>query len=166
MDLSSILTAGGAGGVFGILGQIANRGIGILEAKERRKDLVLGYDQEQKRWGHEADLLKLQMQARSEETEQELSLADAKGAWEGFTASQQAEAAIGHSYPWVEAIRALTRPVLTLEAQLLLALVFFAVKGSERADLLASVVDTVTFTASASLLWWFGERAERKSRAK
>ena len=166
MDLSSILTAGGAGGVFGILGQIANRGIGILEAKERRKDLVLGYDQEQKRWGHEADLLKLQMQARSEETEQELSLADAKGAWEGFTASQQAEASIGHSYPWVEAIRALTRPILTLEAQLLLALVFFAVKGSERADLLASVVDTVTFTASASLLWWFGERAERKSRAK
>lgn len=166
MDIASILTAGGAGGVFGILGQIANRGIGIFEAREHRKDLVLSYEQEQKRWGHEADLLKLQMQAKQEETEQELSLADAKGAWEGFTASQTAESSIGHSYPWVEAVRALTRPVLTLEAQVLLALVFFAVKGSERAELVGAVVDTVTFTASASLLWWFGERAERKSRAK
>lgn len=165
MDIGSILTAGAGGGIFGIVGQLANRGLAIYELAERRKDTMLANQQEEKRWGHEARLLEMQAKARAEETEQEIALADTAGAWESFTASQHAEASIGKSYPWVDAVRALTRPALTLEAQVLLAIVYFTMHG-DRADLQATIVETVTFCASASLLWWFGERAERKTRGR
>lgn len=166
MDIGSILTAGGAGGLFGILGQIGNRAVGIWESREKRKDMVIQNAQEEKRWGHETNLLTLQMQAKREETEQEQALAETAGAWNAFTGSQAAEASIGKSYPWVEAVRALARPFLTLEAQILLAIVYFTLRGEARSELLAGIVETVTFCASASLLWWFGERAQQRVAGK
>lgn len=166
MGVIDILTAGAGGGLFGILGQVGNRAIGIWESREKRKDTLAAYAQEEKRWGHERGLLDLQMRAKAEETEQELQLAEAHGAWSAFASSHQAEASIGKSYPWVEAVRALARPVLTLEAQILLAIVFFTLKGQARVELTETIVETVTFCASASLLWWFGERAERRATRK
>ncbi|WP_332772923.1 hypothetical protein [Phenylobacterium sp.] len=166
MDLASIISAGAGGGLFGIVGQLANRGLAIWEQKEKRKELVLVHAQEEKRWGHEKGLLSLQMQARSEETEQELQLADAQGAWQSFAASQEADSKIGESYKWVAAVRHLTRPFLTMESQILLAIVFFTMKGDGREDLNKLIVETVTFCASASLLWWFGERAQSRRAGK
>lgn len=166
MSLVSILTSAAGGGLFGVVGQVANRGIGIFEAKEKRKDTQLSYQQEEKRWAHETGLLELQMRAKSEETESELRVAETSGAWASFASSQSAEAAIGKSYPWVDAVRALVRPVLTLESQVALIVLVILASQAERATILAQVTDTVTFIATAAALWWFGERAQRPSKGK
>lgn len=166
VDLASALGAGATGGLFGILGQVGNRAIGIWEAKEKRKDMVLAYAQEEKRWGQERALLELQMKAKAEETENEMALADTRGSWDGLRASAGSEARAPDSYRWVAAVRSLTRPFLTLETQLVLLVLVFAVQGPARAGLLQTVVDTAAFSASTALLWWFGERAQRPRGAK
>ena len=162
MNLVEILTAGAGGGLFGVLGQVGNRAIGIWEAKEKRKELVLVHAQEERRWAHEATLLDLQAKARAEETEGELALVEARGTWDGLAASHAAEAAIGKSYPWVEAVRGMTRPTLTLLSLIGLALVYFTDAG-RRPDLQSTIVDTVVFLASATTVWWFGDRAPRRA---
>lgn len=162
MDLGGILTAATSGGALGFLGQFISRGLNIWELREHRADLQLEQAQELKRWAHEKDLLQLQMQARSQETEQELDVADAASGWQARTAAMEAEAAIRPSWPWVEAVRALIRPVLTLECQALLVLVYFAGSAARQADLRTAIAESIMFNASATLLWWFGERAQRR----
>lgn len=166
VDIASALGAGATGGLFGLLGQVGNRAIGIWEAREKRKDMVLSYAQEEKRWGQERALLELQMKARAEETENEIALADARGSWDGLRASAEADAHPPESYRWVAAVRTLTRPFLTLETQLLLVVLLFVLKDQARVDLLQTVVDTAAFSASTALLWWFGERGQRPRGSK
>ena len=69
-----------------------------------------------------------------------------------------AEAAIGDSYKWVNAVRALTRPLLTL---LLWVIPWLAYLGAA-ADARAGIIETTTFAATAATLWWFGDRVSRR----
>ena len=55
------------------------------------------------------------------------------------------------------AVRTLTRPFLTLETQLALIALMLIVR--DRPGMMEAVIETITFGASASMLWWFGERA-------
>ena len=88
-------------------------------------------------------------------------LAETSGSWAGLAASLQAEAAIDDSYAWVNAVRALTRPVLTLLLWLITWLVFVASPEAEQ----VKIVETSTFAATAATLWWFGDRgAQRTAR--
>lgn len=70
-------------------------------------------------------------------------------------------------WPWVAAVRALTRPALTLLLWLLLAGLFLtAMVGRLEPELATKVVstalDTVAFAASTAMAWWFGDRAPRR----
>jgi hypothetical protein len=150
-ELFSMAGSALSGGLFGVLGQVANRAFGVWETREKRKDATLAYS-------HELALIDKQMQAKSEETEHELDLAAAHGSWDGLRASLEVEAKPADSYRWVAAVRTLTRPFLTLETQLALVALMLIVR--DRPGLLETVIETVTFGASASLLWWFGERAQ------
>ena len=69
----------------------------------------------------------------------------------------QAEAAIAASYPAVDAVRALTRPVLTLLLWLIAGGIWLGAGAGER----AAITETATFAATAATLWWFGDRAPR-----
>lgn len=149
-ELISMAGSALSGGLFGVLGQIANRAFGVWETREKRKDTALAYS-------HELALIDKQMRAKAEETEHELQLTAAHGSWDGLRASLEAEAKPAESYRWVSAVRTLTRPFLTLETQIALAVLMFVVR--DRPGLMETVIETVTFGASASLLWWFGERA-------
>jgi hypothetical protein len=164
IDFGGLLGSAAGGGLFGILGQIANRGFAIWERKEARRDAILAYEQEVKRWGHETVLLDLQMKQASESHEQDMESTALDGSWKGLHASLQAEAEIASSYRWVDAVRALTRPFLTLESQVAVAVIFFAASGAQKASIQETIVETITFIAVASALWWFGERAERKTK--
>lgn len=165
-DLLSLAATGASGGLlgglFGIAGQIGNRAMGVWEAREKRKDQVLAYAQEEKRWAQEAVLLRLQREARAEETEQELAIAAANGSWAGLNASIAAEAAGPPSYKWVGAVRTLVRPVLTLSFMLLTAAIYFTLRGDDPGDaaVKARLVEDVVFVTTAAALWWFGERAQ------
>lgn len=154
------LTGGALGAAFGALGSILNRGFGVLETREKRKDRQLELAHEKERWAHEDT-------ARADDARNALAQTQAQGSWAGLNASVEAEGAIGASWPWVSAVRALTRPGLTVMLWLLYAMLFLsAASGALEADTASSVigaaVDTVSFSAATALTWWFGDRAPRR----
>lgn len=149
-DIIGLAASAAGGGVFGLAGTVIGRIAGVIE---RRQDNA----QERARWQHEAALMTLQLQARASELAGQESLANTAGAWQGLAASMAAEAAIGDSYKWVNAVRALTRPLLTL----LLWLITILVYSGAAAEAKASIVETATFAATAATLWWFGDRGTK-----
>lgn len=165
-DIGGLLTAATGGGVFGLLGNLANRGFSIWETREKRKDAQMAYQQEEKRWANEKDLLRIQMEQKQEAHEQDLETAAVSGSWQGLTESLHAEAAVQPSYRWVNAVRSLVRPFLTLESQIAAGVIYLAAKGPAQAELQQAAAETILFIATASALWWFGARAEHKPRAR
>ena len=166
------------GGLTGVLGSLINRGFGLWELREKRKDRQLEIAHAERGWGHEKALHELQLRARAAETEQELAVAEqalqtaaVQGSWAGLEASLQAEARIGASYRWVEAVRALVRPSLTvLLWMIVLALFAMALTGELPTQTAAEVVETVvqaaTYGAVTALAWWFGDRAPGRAKRR
>jgi hypothetical protein len=103
-------------------------------------------------------LLDMQMKAKTAETEQELAVTASSGSWTGLGDSLKAETAIGSTYPWVNAVRALVRPALTLGLGGFLCAAFFATGGTAR----AAISDSLVFAAVTAIVWWFGDRAPKK----
>lgn len=153
-DLLGMGTSAMSGGLFGLVGNIATKAFGYFEAKQ-------AFTQKQAEWGHETELLKLQMQAKADETEQEIHVAESQGSWSGLTTSVAAEAAVGASYPWVNAVRALVRPVLTVGLTSFLSVAFFAMAPGDIDR--SYVADSLVFVAVTSIVWWFGDRAPKKN---
>jgi len=151
-DLIGLTASAAGGGVFGLAGTALGRIAGYFERKQ-------SHSHERARWLHETDLLKLQMQARTEEAEAEIALAETAGSWDGLKASIQADAAIGHSYNWVNAVRGLTRPALTLLLWIIAVGIYL---GSDAAGR-QSITETATFAATAATLWWFGDRGPQRT---
>ena len=161
------LAGGALGAAFGALGSILNRGLGIFETRERRKDRQLEMVHEVERWGQDLKLASEARAGRIEEARLALVQTDADGSWKGLNASLQADSRLGQSWPWVAAVRALTRPALTLLLWILFAVLFLsAMSGALQPDTAAGVVrtavETIAFSASTALAWWFGDRAPRR----
>jgi hypothetical protein len=150
MDLGSLVDSGLTGGLFGLLGNVAGKVIGIFESKQQ-------FAQKKEEWGHEERLLDMQMKAKAAETEQELAVTAASGSWGGLAESLKAETAIGAGYAWVNAVRALVRPALTLGLGGFLCAAFFATAGAAR----AAISDSLVFAAVTAIVWWFGDRAPK-----
>ncbi|MBV9046270.1 MAG: hypothetical protein JO294_14195 [Alphaproteobacteria bacterium] len=161
MDILGTLLGTGTsamtGGLFGLVGNIATKVVGYFEQKQ-------AFTQKQAEWLHEVDLLKLQMQVKAQETESEIKVAESQGSWSGLAGSLTAEGAIGASYPWVNAVRALTRPTLTVGLSTFLAAAFFAMNPGDIDR--AYVADSLVFAAVTAIVWWFGDRAPRKPVAR
>ena len=145
-----------SGGLFGLVGNIATKAFTYLDQRQ-------AFAEKQVAWAHETELLRLQMRAPQPETERESSIAD-NGSWSGLSSSLSSEAAIGHSYPWVNAARALVRPVLTLGLCIVLAFAFFSLAPSDAER--AYVADSLVFAAVTAIVWWFGDRAPRRPQAR
>lgn len=161
------LAGGALGAAFGALGSILNRGLAIFETREKRKDRQLEMAHEVDRWGHDLKLASEARAGRIEEAKQTLVQTDAEGSWRGLAAALKVEAGLGESWPWVNAVRALTRPALTLLLWILFAVLFVsAMAGGLVADAATGVVhtavETIAFSASTALAWWFGDRAPRR----
>jgi hypothetical protein len=139
--------------LFGLAGNIATKVFGYVEAKQ-------AFTQKLAEWSHELDLLKLQMQARAAETEQEVRVAESQGSWGGLAASVTADGLAGASYPWVNAVRALVRPALTLGLAGFLANAFSTMAPGDIDR--AYVADSLVFAAVTAIVWWFGDRAPRR----
>ncbi|PHR61366.1 MAG: hypothetical protein COA43_03185 [Robiginitomaculum sp.] len=136
-----------AGGVFGIIGTGLGRVAGYFERKQ-------SFVQEEKRWGHELKLHELQMKAHKQETEMELAIEAQKGSWKGLEASLHADANTGIASKWVINILRLVRPVLTLLLWLITGWIFSKTQDS-------TIASSAVFAATASTLWWFGDRAPK-----
>ena len=99
-------------------------------------------------------------QAAAARAEADLSRTEIEGSWRGLDASLRAEAAIGASYQWVNAIRALTRPTLTVLLWLITVSIWFSADAADQ----GAITETATFAATAATLWWFGDRGARGTR--
>ena len=152
-EILGITASAAGGGLFGLIGTALGRVAGFFEARQ-------SIAHEERRWGHETRLLELQQTAAAKETEAELAIAQSEGSWAGLQASLGAEAAIGASYQWVNAVRALTRPVLPLLLWAITSVIWFSADLADR----TSIIETATFAATAATLWWFGDRSAASQR--
>jgi hypothetical protein len=145
---------------------------GVFKWLRAKQELV----QKEKLWAHELKLQELNLKAKSEETEQEILLADSRGSWQSLDASINADAATSATAPpWATGIKTLFRPVLTL---LLLALsgiiIYWLMQGnlpdmigSQTAErLLIYGIEAVVFSTSTAIVWWFGDRSFAPHRFK
>lgn len=146
-DLIGIAASAAGGGVFGVMGTALGRLAGYFE---RRQAIA----HEERRWQHELQVQERQYLSAAAEAEAELARDQAKGRWSGLLASLEAETAIRSSYKWVDAIRGLTRPALTVLLWLITVLIWFSADAPNR----ATIIETATFAATAATLWWFGDR--------
>lgn len=152
MDIGSLFDTGLTGGLFGLLGNVAGKVIGIFESRE-------AFAQKKEEWGHDERVLDMQTRAKAAETEQALAVSASSGSWSGLGDSLKAETAIGSTYAWVNAVRALVRPALTLGLGGFLGAAFFATSGTTR----ESISQSLVFSAVTAIVWWFGDRAPKKA---
>lgn len=152
-DWFGLAASAAGGGLFGVIGTTLGRIAGYFEQKQQNAF-------EQLRWAHDISVLRLKMEADEASAQAGQTLETLRGSWAGLAASHAAEAAIPGSYPFVNAVRALTRPALTLLLWVITALVFFNVDTALR----ERVVETAVFAATAATLWWFGDRTGPASR--
>ncbi len=133
------------GGVFGLAGNIASKVLSYFETEQ-------SFSQQQAQWDHDLALRKLQQPIA-------VAAAELPDTTPALNASVQADGAIPPSYEWVNAVRALVRPVLTLGLAIFLAVASFAMPEADR----AYVVDSLVFAAVTAIVWWFGDRAPRRA---
>lgn len=147
MDWSSILGSVAGGGVLGLLGNVAHVGLGIWRDKAAHR-------QRMDEAAAQLELLKVQGELSAAQTAGAIAEARERGAAEAFTASQQAEIALGKAtWPWVDAIRQLTRPLLTWMLLAMTGAMAIA-EPTLRADL-SEVLAGLTVMV---VTWWFGQR--------
>ena len=144
-----------SGGLFGLIGNIAAKLFAYLQSKQQ-------FAEKQAQWAYETDLLKLQMQAPAPETEREQAVAP-DASWSALTTSLRDDALLASSYPWVNAVRSLVRPVLTCGLAAVLAFAFFAMKAGDPER--GYVIDSLVFAGVGAIAWWFGDRAPSRGRA-
>jgi len=152
MDLGSLLDTGLTGGLFGLVGNVAAKVIGIFEAREV-------FAQKKEEWGHDERVLDLQAKAAGAANAQALAVTAASGSWSGLSDSLKAEGAIAASYGWVNAVRALVRPALTIGLCGFLGAAFFALSPADSAR--GEISDSLVFAAVTAIVWWFGDRAKK-----
>ena len=91
-----------------------------------------------------------------------------EGSWGGLSVSLKAERSVKNVHTWVNDIRGLFRPFLTVLLWVLAGLVFYQViKGflvdwigkADTLELIRYMVYSVFFCASSATMLWFGDRA-------
>jgi hypothetical protein len=155
MDIAGILGNVVSGGVFGLLGTGLSALVSYFQAKQQHEFRLAETAQQM-------ELMKLQAQTAAAQTAGEVAVTREAGAATAFTASIQAEQSVSATYPWVNAVRALVRPALTLLA-LLLTATFYFFPPVMPTELQQFVVQNVGTMAFAAFTWWFGQRAIDKS---
>lgn len=166
-DLLGGVASVASGGIFGLIGSA----VGVV-AKYFQKRQEFSQEKERRAWDRED--FKLQMQFSAQETEQEVAIASAQGAWSGLSESIRADAAVV-PHGWAAAIRSMFRPFLTTLLVALSAwIIWFMWRGvvegdrnglamfftpEEMAGMIRYAVYSLLFSASTAVVWWFGDRA-------
>lgn len=167
-DLVGFGASVASGGILGVVGSVVGGVFKWLNAKEEKKE-------RDAQRAHEVSLQQLQMQARREETEQELELVEQEGSWSGLSESIRSDSiAAANSHKWVNDVRSLYRPFLTTGLIVLLYIMFRDLMAAlqdqnsylgalfseaEVHEIIKYVIYSVAFAATTSIVWWFGDRA-------
>ena len=146
-EFVGLAASAAGGGVFGLIGTSLGR---IASYFEKRQSIA----HEERRWQHELVQLEQQQRAAMQSADADLAQSHTDGRWAGLQASLAADAALGRSYQWVDAVRSLTRPILTILLWGIATVIWISAAPSER----VIITETATFAATAATLWWFGDR--------
>lgn len=153
-----------SGGVTGLLGTVLSGGMKFFENKQKH--------------GHELAIMEMEMKQMDREAENavkiaetEMEGADRTAAWAALEASYKestSRISTGDS-PWlimVDIVRGLMRPVMTLGLLIVLAVIYFTVAESlvagDGQSMKVSIIFTMNYLATTSVLWWFGTRMMAK----
>ena len=161
------LTAILSGGATGLLGTVISGVLGHFKAKQDlKREITL----------RELDIQLARIEGDSAEN---IAAIEAEGArdeaaWKAIDASYR-EAARRWSRPgdgwamvFVDVVRGLIRPALTVGLFALVGAIYFSLAASADpsvAKIQARIVDTALYMATAAGLWWFGQRPTEKAMA-
>lgn len=129
--LLATLSSGGLGAIVGSVGGIAEK----VWSKKLDTELKV------KEWGHIENMHQLQLDADEQKNSHELSITNAQGDWAALGQSIKAEASTSGASQWVNNVRALVRPILTLSVLTL-----------------AAFDPSFMNLATLAISWWFGSR--------
>lgn len=169
MELADILgglLSAGTGSIFGLLGSV----VGVVGKYLQRKQQAVEEDKERQ---HELALLKLQQQNRNAETENELAIANQEADAAIREGSYNVAVTVSSVHMWVNDVRALFRPFITLSLVAASMVVLYwmlesfsdggplagVMDPTESIDLIRYMVYSLFFSMSTALVWWFGDRA-------
>lgn len=148
------------GPVAGLAGSVVTS---IFKEREAKSALELKkIDQ-----SHELMLLDRQAAARAAETENERAIVEIDATARGVAASYAHDmASSGKSYAWVEAIKGLFRPFITILLISLAGAIYFTIDPFVSAinELQQHIVYSVLFLMEVAVTWWFADRARASSR--
>jgi len=145
--------------MFGILGSflagaggaLINKVLGMADdhLKHKRELEAAVLDR-----AHELKVVELDMSARMAQYDHEVDVVERESASKALTGSYSHASSIRSSYPWVDAVRALVRPTLTLVLVVYLIVIYLTAEEMTVSALSAAIVE-LTFLAVG---WWFGGR--------
>ena len=146
----SILTTILAGGATGIFGTFISKLFGVFDIWQNR---INHRDDMQ----HEITLLKMQIDAKAAESEQESLIAQSKDASDIRVASYQHDSSYGTASQWVINILRFIRPILTLF--LLVAIFYIWSTGHKTLMTQGMILEFLTYASMTAITWWFGDRS-------
>lgn len=157
--LTGLLGSTGFGAILGLAGGIVNR---ILDIKAKKVDHA-----------HELALLQAQTEQLKMEWESRAQVASIEGAakveaagYDAMAASYGADKAT-YGIKWVDALRGIVRPVLTLAFLVIAVWINAKILASLYAEtvelgaIVPQVIDWMLFEASVVIGWWFATRPGR-----
>ena len=161
MDLVGLLGSAVGGSIFGMIGAALKVVGGIWEAKQKMAERQLEMT-------HEIALIEKQSQLRVIESENERAITQLRADADIKTKSYEVYTDLSNTYKWVASVVALVRPALTLFLWMLAAWSAWTVMQDRGQvlvngkDLMADIINNITFCAAAATLWWFGDRPSQK----
>lgn len=157
----------GSGGIFGLIGSGISSVFKYFQRKQDFEHELILREEDRK------DFIQ-QMQYAAQETEQEIAIASAEGAWNGLNNSIEAAGAIKGT-TWSSGVLRLFRPLLTASLVGISAWIVWLIWDAainadtnglailfslgELKDILQYCVYSIVFSASTAVVWWFGDRA-------
>ena len=154
--LAGLLGTAASGGLFGLLGSVLGFGTKWLQSRQEEKSRG-------KERAHEIEILRMQRAMDQKESEEELKILEMQTSNEVLTSSYQMPIAIQNVHMWVNDIRGLFRPFLTIYLNIIAFVVLLTMVGgsSDIMDdpLTSYMVHSLFFAANTATVWWFGDRA-------
>lgn len=162
MEWVDLIGNAATGGLLGVFGSIIG---GVTQYFQRKQQM----EEAGRERAHELALIEAQMRQGQSETENELRIIEAQVSGSIKEGSYALDVTHRGVSRWVNNIRSLFRPFLTLALWGLLAAVMAMIFYSdalislfnegELTELVRYVVQSIVFSAATATVWWFGDRA-------
>lgn len=147
MDWLSVLSTVGSGGILG----------GVLSLGKlwgAYKEKKLAFEHEAAMAVVDQDNMKLEIEANKFKAEIELETTELTTDAKALTAAINAEANTKAASPWVQDLKASTRPILTYT---LVIMAFITITWNSD----SAYADEILFLASTAVTFWFGDRPRK-----